>query len=119
MKLSELRPCVSCGKPLVGQGKPPVFYVLRVSLAMVDPEAASGVLGLTQIMSAGRPPSPAALHIAEALAPDAEGFVRIMGDESPDLMTHLVVCQDCFLMKGEIAMWVEKENGREAKRNGS
>lgn len=116
MKLSELPLCVECDKPVIGPetGRGP-FYVVRTSLAIVNPKAASGVLGLITIMSAGRPLSAAALGIAEALAPDAEGFVMILSDEDKKLQTQIVVCQECFLMKGSMAMWVEKANRREEK----
>lgn len=116
MKLSELPLCVECGQPPIGPGKGP-FYVVRTSLAMVDPRAASGVFGVTQIVSGGRPLSPAALHIAEALAPDAEGFVMIVGDVEPKLMTEFVLCQDCALMGNHrFPVWIEKANYAKAGR---
>lgn len=115
MKLSELPLCIECDKPPIGPGKG-FFYVLRVSMAMVDPRAASGVLGVTQIVSGGMGPTPAALRVAEALAPDADGFVKVLSDEDPRLGTQIVVCQDCFLDKGGVAGWVEMANEREKKR---
>lgn len=118
MKLSELPLCIECDKPPIGQGKG-FFYVLRVSLAMVDQRAASGVLGVTQIVSGGGAPTLAALRVAEALAPDAEGFVKVLSDEDPRLGTEIIVCQECFLNKGDLAMWVEKANGRESKKGGA
>ncbi|MGI0148708.1 MAG: hypothetical protein ACREDF_04155 [Thermoplasmata archaeon] len=87
------------------------FYVVRSSLAMVDLKAASGVLGLMTIMSGGKPPSPAAINVSEALAPDAEGAIKILGDEEPSLMTEFALCQDCALMGGnKFALWIEKAN---------
>jgi hypothetical protein len=112
MKLSELRPCVSCNHPPIGPGKGP-FYVVRITMAMVNSKAASGILGAMQIVSGGSPPTHAALVIAEALAPAAEDFVMIFSEKDPSLQTELVLCQDCFLMKDHnFAVLVEKANRR-------
>ena len=114
MKLSELPLCVECDKPVIGPetGRGP-FYVVRSSLAMVDPRAASGVLGVMQIVSGGRTPTPAAINIAEALAPDAEGAIKILGDEEPTLMTQFALCQNCALMGNHrFPIWIEKASKR-------
>lgn len=109
MKLSEIPLCVECGKPPIGPGKGP-FYVLRTSLAMVDPRAASGLLGTVQIMSGGRPPTGRSLLVAEALAPGSDDFVMILADKDPKLGTEIVVCQDCFMASEDLPRWLEKSN---------
>lgn len=109
MKLSEVPLCIECNQPPIGPGKGP-FYVLRSSLAMVDPRAASGVLGVTQIMSGGRPPTGRSLLVAEALAPGSDDFVMILGDKEPKLMTEVVVCQRCFMASESLPRWIEKAN---------
>lgn len=88
MKLSELKPCALCHGPLL---KPPMgcWYVIRISHAMVNPRAARQVVGL-DLMFGG------ALGIAEAMAPDADGAVTIVGDKEPSLMTELHVCFECY-----------------------
>jgi hypothetical protein len=86
MKLSEIRPCDNCGKPIA-----PMFYVVRFSVAMFDAKAVNATMGLAQ-MFGGQ------LGIAEAMTsrPDA---VSVAMDKQPDLMTELLICNDCFLMK--------------------
>lgn len=111
MKLSELPLCIECEKPVIGPdtGRGP-FYVLRTSLAIVNPKAASGVLGLITIMSGGKTPSNAAINIAETLAPDAENAILVVGDEDPKLMTEFFLCQNCALMgDNRFALWIERQ----------
>lgn len=85
MKLSELKPCAVCKGKLT-----PIWYVVRISMAMLKPTAANGVLGLQQMLGS--------LALAEAMAPEPD-CVLVMGDEEPALMTEINVCQQCFLMK--------------------
>ena len=95
MKLSELKPCASCGGKLV-----PIWYVIRVSSAMLKPQPANQVLGLRQILGS--------LTLAEAMAPDAD-CVLVMGDADPQLMTEIQICQPCFLEgKVELPLLMEK-----------
>jgi hypothetical protein len=91
MKLSELRPCTVCGGNIV-----PLFYVVRITAAMVLPQAAHHVIELTEIM--GGMANSAALHVAEALVSDPE-CVKILGDEERQLWTELSICQECFTTK--------------------
>lgn len=112
MKLSELPICVECDKPVIRPESRGPFYVIRASLATVNPKAASGVFGLTTIMSAGGPPSAAAIKVAEAMAPDAEGAIMILGDKEPTLMTEFALCQNCALMgENRFALWLVKREG--------
>ncbi len=91
MKISELRPCIVCGGNIV-----PLFYLVRISAAIVLPKAAHQIIELTEIM--GGMENRGALHVAESLAPDAD-CVKILGDEEPELLTQLCVCQECFTTK--------------------
>jgi hypothetical protein len=121
VKLSELPICVECDKPVIGpdSGRGP-FYVLRTSLAIVNPKAASGVLGLITIMSGGKTPSNAAINVAETLAPDAENAILVVGDEDPKLMTEFALCQNCALMgNSKFPIWIEKAQRKEENRNGA
>ena len=91
MKLSQLRKCDVCGGVLAPQG---MFYVVRMSLVFVDRTAAQQTIGLVTMFGGG----PMALGIAEAMSPQPE-VVKVAGDEQPELMTELLVCQECYLMK--------------------
>ena len=98
MKLSQLRPCASCKGKLA-----PVWYVIRVSQAMLKPCATNQVLGLAQMFGGS-------LSLAETMAPESD-CVLVMGDQEPSLMTEIHVCQECFLM-GKIELPVMMENAR-------
>lgn len=69
----------------------PLFYVLRVSQAAFNAQAANEVLGLTGMFGGS-------LDLAEAIAPQPE-VVMVLGDEVPALMTEFVICQTCFLLR--------------------
>lgn len=120
MKISEMRPCISCDGPLIGPGKGPMFYVLRYSLAMADQKNYSGVAGVMQIVGGGKE-SLAALNIAEAMAPRADDAFIIAGDKEPELWTKVFLCQPCF-MESPLAIWQEAQGVRDQKeeetRNG-
>ena len=79
MKLSDVRPCDVCGGKVS-----PLFYVLRVSQAIFNAQAANEVLGLTTMVGGS-------LDLAEAMAPQPE-VIMVLGDEVPALMTEFVVC---------------------------
>lgn len=94
MKLSELRPCDSCGQPLTrgaggdAHGFP---YVVRVSLAFIDPQALRATVGTSLIVGNH-------LGIGEALSPDPE-ILKIAGEKDPSLWTELLLCQHCVLLE--------------------
>lgn len=100
MKLSELRPCDNCGGP-VGT----IFNVVRITRAFVAPRAANQTLGLMQMFGGH-------LAIAEALTPEAD-CVKIAGDENEQLMTELLICQDCYMMKDMSLPLLETKRGEE------
>lgn len=106
MKLSELKPCAVCRGVIT-----PIWYVLRISQAMLKPQAANGVLGLAQMY--GGIAAPGALRIAEAMAPEPD-CVMIFGDKEPSMMTELNVCQPCFLGRLiEVALLMEESRKEE------
>lgn len=91
MKLSELKPCASCDGKLV-----PIWYVVRISQATLNPSATNSTLGLVQHF--GGLGNAGALAVAEAMSPDSD-CVMVLGDKEPSLMTELAICQKCALMK--------------------
>ena len=88
MKLSEAKPCIVCSGPLL---KPPMgmWYVVRVTRAMLSPRAANQVLGMAQ-MFGGR------LGLAEVMAPSPDEAIMILGDKEPALLTELHICFECY-----------------------
>lgn len=84
MKLSELKPCAVCNGKIT-----PIWYVLRISQAIIKPNAANTVLGLRQMFGGS-------IALAEAMAPEPD-CVLVMGDQEPSLMHEVFVCQACFL----------------------
>ena len=102
MKLSDVKPCANCGGPL---RKPPMatWYVLRVSQAMVNPNAANRVLGTAQILGGH-------LGLAEVMAPAADDAIWILGDKQRELMTEVHICFDCATGKLSIAGLLEAVN---------
>jgi len=106
MKLSELRKCDHCGGVLAPQG---LFYVVRVSLAMVRPAAVNQVAGLMQLWGDS---SDWGLLLAETMAPDGADAVTVAGDKEPSLMAEFLVCQTCFTMKPvDLALMQERRAG--------
>lgn len=91
MKLSDLRPCDGCGGSVA-----PVFYVLRVSTAVVSPDAAHQVLGLRQMFGGS-------LALAEVFAP-AEPVVQVDGE------TEIRLCVQCYCGERCIGALVEQRN---------
>ena len=107
MKLSELKPCAQCGGKIT-----PIWYVIRVSQAMIKPGAGNQVLGLMQILGGS-------LALAETMAPEAD-CVLVMGDQEPSLMTELHICQECFLMGSpNLAVLMDSANRSEETEEAS
>jgi hypothetical protein len=98
MKLSEIRPCDSCGGKIA-----PIFYQVRVSMAFFKERAVNATLGLNQIFG-GR-----ALALAEAMSPDPECVV-IASDQEPSLETVLILCQNCYCSGVNLAMLAESRS---------
>lgn len=91
MRLSELKPCAACNGKLVRPGVIQ-WYVLRMSTALVKPQAFNQVAGLTQMFHG-------ALGIAEAMAPDADVVAIIGDDPRSGGWMELHVCFDCYVSK--------------------
>ncbi len=101
MKLSELKPCAVCHGKIV-----PTWYVVRISQAILKPNAANETLGLMQMFGGS-------LALAEAMSSHSD-CVAVFGDEDKNLMTEVNVCQNCFLMKPlNMAMLIEATKERE------
>jgi hypothetical protein len=82
MKLSELTPCAFCGGPLIA---PPWkhWQVLAGAIALLKPDAAREVLGLTQVLNG-------ALSIAEALAPVPDAVAVV------ERVEKVHICMKCW-----------------------
>lgn len=113
MKISELRPCIACHGQLVGKGKGPHFYVLRMSLALLNQRNVSSVLGTMAIVGGGQE-SAGALQVAEAMAAGAEDAVTIGMDYDKNLQTEVHICADCY-MKSPLPEWGEALTDRRRK----
>lgn len=99
MKLSELRPCASCGGTLDGG----IFYIVWSSVAVIDAHAANRTLGLTQFFGG----TGAGLQLAEAMGADAD-CVKIGSDVEPNLKTFLFLCTSCYCADVNLAVLAEK-----------
>ena len=128
MKLSDLQPCIACNGALVGPAAGgPIFYVVDVTQAMLDERATRQVLGLDQILGTGH--AGAALGLAEVMAPNAEGAVKLFSEMDPQLKSRLFFCQNCYVgmqkgtpgdgqfMKAEsLAIYAERAEHRRARK---
>ena len=101
MKLTQLTPCIVCNKsPL------PLFRVIDVQLATADPLRTSQTVGIAQTWG---PPTLATLKLAEVFAPAPEDAIILAGEENPELLTRLIVCNSCYMETfSKIAVYVEK-----------
>ena len=94
MKLSELRPCDSCGGKIT-----PQFYVIRSSIALFTSQA-SRVVGMTLYLGS--------LALAEVVSPaDEVVMVAMDSDEHKALMVELFICQECFIKPINLALLTE------------
>ena len=105
MKISDLRPCAVCKGKL-----PPMWYVIRFSMAFLDRASASQVLGLSEMFGGH-------LALAEVFAPSPETVVVGM-DRDPNLMTEVFICQACFLDK-HINLAILSEAARPSLQQGA
>lgn len=87
MRLLDLRPCDNCHGPIA-----PQFYVVRVSMAFIKPDAVNEFMGMHQFFG-GR----ASAAMVENFAPAAADAVIVAGDREPSLMTELLICHTCYL----------------------
>jgi hypothetical protein len=85
--LRDLRPCDHCGGP-VRQ----MFYIIRVSLAFVNPQAVNEYLGIHQFFG-----GKASDDLVRNFAPAMADAVTVAGDQEPSLQTEIAICQACFM----------------------
>lgn len=98
--LRDLRPCDACGGVLKGG----IFYVVRFSLALVNPRAVNEFLGMHQFFQ-GRTSD----ALVENFAPATADAITVAMDH-PDhraLMTELVICSDCYVTPLTLAQLAE------------
>lgn len=116
MKLTDLRPCDSCGGPLLGKETsicPPLtahmFHVIRCTRAMLNPQATREVMGLTQFFGGS------AVGLAEVFAPNPDA-VTVIGDKEPALTTELFLCEKCaYSGKTNLPGLIERRNEAKAE----
>lgn len=101
MKLSELRPCAKCGGKIA-----PIFYRVTIEGYVIDPSSANQVLALNQMFGGN------ALHIAETMAPNADGAAMLLQSKSG------LICADCFISRPGSALHIifesKEDNPHEA-----
>jgi len=68
------------------------WYVVRASMALLRPDAAREVMGLTMMFNG-------ALGLAEIMAPRPEQAIAIGMDEDKRLMTEMHICFECWTRK--------------------
>jgi hypothetical protein len=117
MKLSELRPCDSCGEGLLQSKdgtKYAVFYLVRSDPATLQPDATNRVMALAKYFGGN-------LGLAEAMGPDADGAVAVMSEVVPESKNDgFMVCQRCFMTVpiGVIVETVSQRRERASRENG-
>lgn len=90
MPIKHIRPCDDCGGP-ISTGS----YVVRSSTLIVNPQAVQSNFGM-EIFFGGN------TQLADVFAPRKDCII-VAGDEDPNLMTEIVLCQQCALM-GDVAL---------------
>jgi len=96
MKLSDLRPCDSCGGPIS-----PQFHVVRYSIALIKPQV-NQVAAMTLYFGS--------LALGELFSPEDNVVTVAMDeDEFKKLAIELLICQECYLKGGiNLALLAEK-----------
>ena len=90
MRLSELRPCDNCGGKLTGEeGRNITFYILRVTMAVLNPRAINQVMGMHQYFQQS------SFALAEAMAPESDHAVLLVGEQEGERWAELLICFDC------------------------
>ncbi len=116
MKLTDLRPCDSCGGALIGRTagyggqNTQMFHVIRCTRALVHPQAVNQVLGLNQYFGGN------ALGLAEIFAPQPNA-ITVLVDKEPELQTELFLCEKCVYGSEGVDLLdlIEKRNNAKAK----
>jgi hypothetical protein len=85
-----------------------MFYVLRYSIALINPGEGNAVLGMMQMFGGS-------LKLAEAMAPRADCVKVAMDDpEHKELMTELFICSRCLLKPLLLPLLSEKRQHKES-----
>ena len=95
MRLSEIRPCDNCGKPIA-----PIFYVVRTSIAVFNTNATNEILGLARMIGGS-------IALAEAMGSQLEA-VKIGGETDSHLWDEIFLCNDCHVSNVNLAVLAEK-----------
>jgi hypothetical protein len=103
-KLTELRPCDKCSKPVGG-----VFTVLRWSVAVVNQRAVNEYFGMHQFFQ-GKATDALVENFAPAMA---EGFTIAMDEpEYKQLTLEAFICQTCAINEIDLGMLMERLHAR-------
>jgi hypothetical protein len=94
MKPEGLRPCDQCAGKIA-----PIFYVVRVSMAMVNARAVNALMGTALVLGG----SAEALAIARHMSP-CEEIATVFGEENPELWHELLLCQKCEMSVGGVPL---------------
>jgi len=105
MKLSELRPCDSCGGPLKGG----VFRIVETRFAAVNAREANGTLALTQYFGGGG----GAFALAEVMSPTPDA-VKV----TPKVLEKFFLCMECWCKPVCLAELAEKRADAERDKEG-
>jgi len=100
MKLSDLRPCDNCNGKLA-----PIFYILKMSVAVINPTKTNQTLGLAQQFQGN-------LVLAEVMG--VGGEIAIGSETNPELEEIILLCNDCRNIK-EISLGLLAEKSAEFK----
>jgi hypothetical protein len=98
MKLSEIRPCDQCQRPLRTGA-----YAIDMSLLIVNPAKAAQAIGLGLLVGS--------MELADVMG-SPDDVIVVAGDKEPSLRTRLLICQDCALEPLDLALLLEKEAAR-------
>lgn len=94
-----MKPCIVCGGKVT-----PMWFVVKISPAVLNPENTNNVLGLNAILGGN------ALTLAEVMAPD-DNAVIVASDKYPELENIFHVCQTCCFENQVVLMQlIEKSN---------
>jgi len=106
MKLTELRPCDNCGGKLTGEvGRNIQFYVLQVSMAILNPRAINQVLGMNLYFQNK------SLPVAEMFVPEADDAVELLADQKGlGGWAKLFICFDCAIGSKQLNLLAAMEN---------
>ena len=108
MKLTKLRPCDKCGGAVY-----PQFYVLKFSLAFINPDSVNKMMGMAQFLGGGEN----GMSLASVFT-DTHDAVKIAGKEDKALWNELYVCQNCMIEHyADLMILAEKVSLNQSEEN--